>query len=179
MRGLGCEHLLFHCTLLADELLERRQLCLKGDLRAFFPSLEGPFTDEDTSLQKKQENLVPQGTKAKQMTYLQVFLRRVLLKERLVPDRLEDVVEHEVGGGDDFTLAVRRVMREVVCLCCMLDREREVQHDGRLTQSGNPRITRANQIDEAESNDGGAAMRRHSRHWTSSRYLPMVRTWML
>ena len=43
----------------------------------------------------------------KREAYLQVLLRRVLLKERLVPDRLEDVVKHEVGGGNDITLAIR------------------------------------------------------------------------
>lgn len=81
LRGLGSEHLLLHYTLLADELLERQQLCLKGDLRAFFPSLEGPFTDEDTSLQTEQGYLAPQWMEAKKTTYLQVLLRRVLLKE--------------------------------------------------------------------------------------------------
>ena len=48
--------------------------------------------------------------------YLQVLLRGILLEEGLVPDGLEYVVEHEVRGGDDVTLAIRGVMREVSCL---------------------------------------------------------------
>ena len=50
------------------------------------------------------------------ITHLQVLLGCVLLEEGHVSDGLENVVEHQVGSRNDVTLAVRRVVSEVVCL---------------------------------------------------------------
>ena len=78
---------------------------------------------------------------------------------------LEDVVEHEVRCWDDVALAIGRVVREVGRLHDKTLSETQTNLTVMsLTQSGNPRIRRASQMDAAASNDGGAAMRRHSRH---------------
>ena len=66
-------------------------------------------------------------------------------------------------------------MSEVRGLCIQLD-WRVQPLIKTLTHSVYPRMRRASQMDAAANNDGGAAMRRHSSHWISSRYLPIVLT---
>lgn len=97
-----------------------------------------------------------------------------------MPDRLQDVVQHQVCSRDKLTLGVGGVVSQVRCL------KDQLSANGATTlkllartHSVKPRISLASQIAAAATNDGGAAMSLHSRHWISSRYLAIVLTWTL
>jgi hypothetical protein len=95
-------------------------------------------------------------------------------------DRLQDVVEHHVRRRQHRALRVRRVVGQVGSLQNHVSNQVETDNkEGALTHSSRPRMILASQIDDAASSDGGAAIKRHSRHEISMRYLPIVRTWTL
>lgn len=75
------EHVLFHCALLADQLLQSGEQCLQRHLRPLGPVLKGPVTNEDARLKASllSANGVYDGKERN--TNLHVLLRRVLLVE--------------------------------------------------------------------------------------------------
>ena len=55
-------------------------------------------------------------TEMREMLYLHELLCRVLLEEGWVPDRLQDVIDHQIGRRNDGTLRIGRVVCQVWCL---------------------------------------------------------------
>jgi hypothetical protein len=96
---------LFSLTLNLDQRLETRKFACEIDLSILRPSGMGPFSHEEACLKEMAGEWMNETNKYSS-TYPGVPLAGVLLVERIVPDGLEDVVQHQVGGGEQLGLSV-------------------------------------------------------------------------